>query len=173
MAQSQPVTLTARTARGIHAYYAPHVGVELSSTCGTVRAGIDTRAGNAYVLVPPSIDPSGEPYRWLNAIEIAPLPSAFLGAPGRASVVGQGLRDPVPERVHVTDARLKRLLDDRGPRGDVSAGDYAIARSAIRLGFPDGQIAALILEHRERCRGKGKARGYIARTIVRARRDQV
>jgi hypothetical protein len=166
--ERQPVTRTASTARGFHAYYRAPEGVELASTSGTIHRGIDTRAGNAYVLAPPSIHSTGVRYAWLNARELAPLPAVFLREPITRAPEG-GWRDIDLERVRVQDERLARLLADPGPRGDVSAGDYAIACTAIRMGLTDGQIGALILAHRERCNGKKKDRGYLHRTISAAR----
>jgi hypothetical protein len=164
----QPDTLRATTARGLHAYYAAPIAVELASTSGTIREGIDTRAGNAYVLVPPSIHPSGVAYAWANRRDLAPLPAVFLRPPRTRAPQG-GWRDIELERVRVQDARLALLLAEPGPRNDVSAGDYAIACTAIRMGLTDGQIGALILTHRERCNGKRKDRGYLHRTISAAR----
>lgn len=57
-------TLTARTGRGWHLYYAAPRITDLGNTAGRVAPGIDTRASGGYVLAPPSLHPNGFRYEW-------------------------------------------------------------------------------------------------------------
>lgn len=74
-------TRTAKTGSGLHLVYAypddlPHAiknTVELADL-----PGIDIRAQDGYVVVAPSLHPSGERYEWLSEIQPAPLPGFLL-----------------------------------------------------------------------------------------------
>lgn len=101
-----PETVRAKTAKGWHLWFSTdavvgnHVGV---------REGIDTRAAGGYLVVPPSIHPSGHSYRWeieLDRRQIAIAPQwavclAGVKSPGRTAVQGD---------VHDQDWR-RRILE--------------------------------------------------------------
>ena len=99
--EAQPATLMAATGRGRHAYYLAPEGVELAPTAGTIRVGIDTRAGNSYVLAPPSVHPSGALYAWFNCSKLAPLPDGLtrgaLLTRSRAGGLHQARARPAPQ----------------------------------------------------------------------------
>src|SRR5262249_508480 len=74
-----PSTVEAVTARGRHLYFEmPDRAVQ--NSVGKIAPGIDTRGDGGYVLVPPSIHPSGKPYTWSvdSAGEFAPAPAWLL-----------------------------------------------------------------------------------------------
>ena len=66
-----PPTLESETADGRHFYFT--ASRDLTSTTGKIGAGIDSKGSGGYVLVPPSLQPSGRLYRWLDQLEpVAP-----------------------------------------------------------------------------------------------------
>lgn len=76
-----PLTLTAKTPRGIHLYYAAPEGIEIRSW-NEPRAkkgddGIDIKGQGGYVVLPPSKSRNGE-YQWLVNVPLSPLPDWAL-----------------------------------------------------------------------------------------------
>jgi len=75
-----PATLTATTGSGAHYYFRMPEGVELNNRARIKvhgqRTGLDIRADGGYVVVPPSIHPSGRVYQWeAGAREAAEAPA--------------------------------------------------------------------------------------------------
>lgn len=125
-------TLRVITPRGCHLYF-KHPG----GTIGNVRLAphLDTRADGGYVLLPPSVHPSGDVYR-ADKAAVLPLPP---DAPGRLS--GNGHRRALPP--------LEAAIPD-GQRNDTlfrlgaALRHYGASAAAIR--------AALLAENVARCR---------------------
>ena len=82
---SIPLTLTASTGKGFHLYYlAPSwpLGPTVGKLPGVGNTpGIDLRAGDSYVILPPSIHPNGNRYEWADKYPIAPCPRWLKPAP--------------------------------------------------------------------------------------------
>ncbi|HEY4934778.1 MAG TPA: bifunctional DNA primase/polymerase [Terriglobales bacterium] len=69
-------TLTAVTARGKHLYFAYPTGNTIRNSAGKLGLGLDVRGDGGYVLVPPSVHPSGQTYRWIDSdVPVAAAPS--------------------------------------------------------------------------------------------------
>lgn len=69
-------TVEARTGGGGRHLYFAHPGELLHNRVGIV-AGVDLRGDGGYVVAPPSVHASGEPYRWERSADVcrlAPLP---------------------------------------------------------------------------------------------------
>lgn len=66
-----PETLTAHTGSGgLHYWFtAPSVRV------GTLGDGLDVKTAGGYLVAPPSLHESGERYRWLTPVDVAPAPT--------------------------------------------------------------------------------------------------
>lgn len=62
----QVTTRVVRTGGGgLHLYFrAP--GAAIRNSAGKLGRGIDVRGEGGYVVLPPSVHPSGRPYEWLN-----------------------------------------------------------------------------------------------------------
>ena len=82
-------TLTARTGRGWHLYYAAPRITDLGNTAGRVAPGIDTRASGGYVLAPPSLHPNWVRYevRTPGLQALNDIPMTLPEAIGRAGGV--------------------------------------------------------------------------------------
>ena len=64
---------------GLHLVFAYPDGLELANTAKALAPGIDTRGAGGYIIVAPSVHPSGRPYRWLEPErKPAPLPGWLL-----------------------------------------------------------------------------------------------
>lgn len=61
--QELPLTLSSGTGHGTHLFYAVPHGTVVRSKAG-VWPGVDIRGDGGYVIVPPSIHPTGRRYRW-------------------------------------------------------------------------------------------------------------
>ena len=100
---SLPVTPTVCTGDGEHRYLA--CGSGGCPRC-TIGPGLDLQGDGAYVVVPPSIHPSGRPYRWLVSPEqarLASVPDWVLageraGTNTNGSAEGQDWHVPAGER---------------------------------------------------------------------------
>jgi Bifunctional DNA primase/polymerase, N-terminal/Primase C terminal 1 (PriCT-1) len=72
-------TRTAKTPRGMHLYYLwPDGETRIRNSAGKIAKGIDVRGEGGYVVVPPSVHPSGESYAWQNLGPLAPVPGWLL-----------------------------------------------------------------------------------------------
>lgn len=69
-------TLGVKTARGAHLYFLWPEGVTIHNSTSKVAPGLDIRGDGGYVIIPPSIHPSGEQYRWLGEGEDVPIATA-------------------------------------------------------------------------------------------------
>ncbi len=109
---------------GWHYLYA-HPGVEMRNTAGRLGTGIDTRGDGGYIIVPPSVHPSGRRYEWVtgpDAVPLATLPGwmvetlqAAPGAPRErqtAPVSANGHRCPPTTQGPIT-AYAAKVLDER------------------------------------------------------------
>ena len=73
-----PQTLVSQTGRaegGRHLFYRVPQGTVIPND---PKLGITVRCKGGYVVLPPSVHPSGRPYRWLTKCEPAPCPPALL-----------------------------------------------------------------------------------------------
>jgi len=80
-ANDLPSTLTAKTARGKHLYFAIPPGVIVRNSTSDVADGVDVRGIGGYVVAPPSIHPSGAVYQWLDLDQDAPSRELMALAP--------------------------------------------------------------------------------------------
>jgi DNA-binding transcriptional ArsR family regulator len=76
-----PPTLEARTRRGRHLYFSAP-----GQTVNSIKfAGLDVKAGNGFVVAPPSARIDGGTYEWANDLPIAEVPASLMEAVWRAS----------------------------------------------------------------------------------------
>jgi len=131
-------TLTARTARGRHLYYQYPSQGGVRNSASTIAPGLDVRGAGGYVLVPPSIHPSGVAYEWADREYPIAAPPAWLldrvAAPSKARPTRSGEIGILPE----------------GCRND---GLTRLAGSLRRHGATESEMESSLLGHNtRRCR---------------------
>lgn len=103
-----PVTCWSRTGNGWHLWYSTGGG-EVRNRVGLLP-GVDLRGKNGYVVVPPSIHPSGHPYRWGDPLErqrIAKAPAWVLGGQQMT-----GLGEPSAAPLRFLESRAQTTDND-------------------------------------------------------------
>ena len=89
-----PGTISSVTARGVHIFYAHVDGLGIGA--GRYGPGLDHRGDGGYVVVPPSVHPSGHVYTWLDAADDpAPWSNPLPAWPAAQLPLGPP-RDPAP-----------------------------------------------------------------------------
>jgi hypothetical protein len=74
-----PATATSLTGGGRHLLFAAPPDVTIKNSAGRLAPGIDVRGEGGYIVLPPSIHPSGAAYQWETATRTAaPLPDALI-----------------------------------------------------------------------------------------------
>ena len=133
-------TLSVKTARGMH-YYFKYPEREIRNSASKLARGLDIRGEGGYVLVPPSVHPSGAIYCWAGAGEnarILPAPVWLLEA---LSALKQRM-SPSPG-----------VEGDLIPEGGRNATLARLAGGMRRQGMtPEAIEAALLAENSNRCR---------------------
>jgi hypothetical protein len=114
---------------GWHLYF-EHPGCDLKANLGSDFPGIDVKTDGGYVVVPPSVHPSGVPYKWKLSpedTEIAEMPPWLLRFARGEPRPPLRCEDGVCEVVYTTGPR-----DDGAPAPSRRRGDEAPASSAPR-----------------------------------------
>lgn len=75
-----PRTATSLTGGGgRHLLFKTLEGVKIKNSASRLAPGIDVRADGGYIVLPPSIHPSGKPYAWENDdTEVEPIPDVVV-----------------------------------------------------------------------------------------------
>ena len=139
-----PSTTTARTSRGSHFWYS--VSCHVKNGVG-ILPGVDIRAAGGYVIVPPSVHPSGAIYRWevpLDRESISECPEWLLELLAKRGQQRHGrptdnwhevISKPVPEgRRNQTLAEVAGLLFRRLPAS--VAAEFAYCWAQVRMSPP-------------------------------------
>jgi hypothetical protein len=124
-------TLCCTTAKGRHVYFtAP---AEPLRSRVRFRPGLDARGDGTYVLVPPSLHPTGHRYVWENwGTPVLPLPPALLAALRGAT----GALRPLPTQI---------------PEGERNSHLFRFACALRRYGASEAGILAALEAENSRC----------------------
>jgi len=136
-----PKTLTTRTARGTHAFLKwPSNGAMIRNSAGKLAPGLDVRGAGGYVVVPPSIHPSGAAYNFIDEnAQIAPAPELLLKMLTQVPVA-VGLSVGITER--------RRGVIREGQRNDTL---FRNATSMWHRGMTLPAVEAALLAENARC----------------------
>lgn len=161
---SLPPTLEARTRRGRHLYFRAR-----GETINSVKfAGLDVKAGNGFVVAPPSARADGVPYEWANALPIADAPDTLVKATWRAGAerkksVAATLAEGETIPSGVRDDALASLAGTMRHRGMTEAEIYAA------LAVTNDQRCDPPLDERDVARIARSVSGYVPTDPVLAR----
>lgn len=185
-----PATRSSRTGRGMHLYFAWDADEPVRNRlkCDELP-GADIRGEGGYVILPPSLHPSGKRYEWERDEDASEAPSELVAIARRESssgiskarelyLVDNSLFEPLA--VETLDmppmSEAARLATISTPRGARSEAVYAFVAQAIREGWPDDDIGGVLLHAdnaiSERIRECGDPSREITRAIAAARCDE-
>lgn len=147
-------TLTSLTASGQHLIYANPPGVATRNTASKLGAGLDTRGHGGYIVLPPSVHPSGHVYRWevgYRPDDMAPLPLppvliSLLSAPPATNGHGAAESpDVVPEggRNAFLTSWAGRLRRGGANEGEIAAALRALNDSRCQPPLSPAEVARI------------------------------
>ena len=146
-ARGLPVTMTVKTARGYHLYFAYPDGLAIGNRTGLLP-GCDIRGDGGYVVAPPSLHPSGIHYKWIHDVAPAAAPGWLLDLltmkerraalpKGKGGRAGEEVRDPAAYIAAAFDREINTLINaQEGERNNT------LNTAAFNLGqlVPSGMI---------------------------------
>jgi hypothetical protein len=87
--QSQPGTLTVSTGRGKHLYFRWPEGLTIRNSAGKLGRGLDIRGEGGFVVIPPSVHPSGTEYAYFDPdVPVSDAPAWLLALVAQPSHTG-------------------------------------------------------------------------------------
>lgn len=142
-------TLTARTARGQHLYFSYPLEATIRNSAGKIAHGLDVRGDGGYVIVPPSVHPSGATYEWIDpAAAIEPAPEWLLHmvtGPTKQPTLPAADSSAIPEGQR--NAELASLAGTMRKRGmtpeEIEAALKAVNLNRCRPPLPEAEVRAI------------------------------
>lgn len=135
-----PETLSVITGSGGAHLYFRHPGGIVRPNAGKIGDGLDIRGDGSYVVAPPSLHMSGNPYEWAGGGEPVHMPAWLL------QIIGEAQR----KRTTATGAGD---VPDGGKIGEGNRNDKltSIAGAMRRHGAIEAEILAALTEINKRC----------------------
>lgn len=146
-----PETVECLTGGDGHHIYFAWPGFPVRCRSNAFGPGLDLKGDGGYVLLPPSVHPSGRRYEWevsshSDEVAIAPMPDWLLAA-GRPAAVAPPHADAggLPQAVRLPVGRRTRAFLARGaPIGEQRLRAVAAARNLLTAGYSLEAAAAAI-----------------------------
>jgi hypothetical protein len=129
-------TITVQTSKGMHLYFSYPSNGAIRNSASKLATGLDTRGDGGYVLVPPSIHPSGATYQWTTPLNGQPPAST-------PEWLFQLIASPQRPAVRASDVGALYT----GSRND---GLFRVGCYLRRKGFELDQIEFELLDHNTR-----------------------
>jgi len=137
-----PRTFTVRTARGKHFYFRYPANCDVPNSLSKIAEGLDVKSERGYVLLPPSVHPSGAFYEVVDDVDPVHAPDWLL-----TKLVAKVPRHTAPARPHGAAQSDKPIIE-----GSRNSRLTQLAGSMQRKGMsPDAIEAALLKENERRC----------------------
>lgn len=131
-----PTTLTARTGNGEHLYFRA-ADSNIRNSTGKLGEGLDVRGEGGYVLVPPSVHPSGRLYQWVDPSAQAADAPMWLVRMAKSS-------RPAPNELRIPPGK-------RIPQGKGEPAKFALAMTLFKAGASFDEVLAAVLARDARC----------------------
>jgi hypothetical protein len=151
-----PRTLTARTSRGFHLFFA--YAAEVPNSAGRLAPGVDVRGECGYVVAAPSIHPSGAAYTIARDLSIAEAPQRLidLALPDERPAPAPG---PMPawrcedDKLQAIPGILSLVANARqGERNQITFWAACRFNEMVRAGLITRRLAEeLLLQSASRC----------------------
>jgi len=127
---------------GQHLLFAAPIGVDIPPSAGKLGPGVDVRAGNSYIVLPPSTQGNGKPpYTWELSSRPGECPIAPLPEPLLKLLINEGQGKP----------QAAPPLPDVIPVGQRNITLTSLAGSMRRRGASEAAILAALEEENTRC----------------------
>lgn len=122
-----PQTATSLTSQGGRHLFFTCPDPVIKNTTGTLGQDIDTRGDGGYVVLPPSVHPTGEAYRWADASPAAPaeLPGWLRPAERKPSPAKTRMVAALPGSLNDRMKRAEAYIDAMPPSIDGQGGHNA------------------------------------------------
>lgn len=140
---------------GTHLVYRMPDGEKFGNTRGAIPAGIDIKGWGGYIVVPPSIHPTGRAYQWESGfgpheIDPSPLPEKLLRilreartAPSSPATFGDDdLPRPDIAKWNLS-GRIVQLIYEGHSSADRSVTDQSVITALVNRGATDDEIRAV------------------------------
>lgn len=146
-----PDTLCQRTGRGgMQLFFVYPEGVEkVPCSVSTVAEDIDVRGDGGYVMVPPSIHPTGPTYEWLNDCSPAAMPPWLLELCLKKREQTSNAQDPIPPAQPVSAEDLEvaaEVLSYYWPGEKRHETELALAGVLARSGWDESVAVKFVLD---------------------------
>lgn len=178
-----PATLTVKSGRGWHLYYAIAPGLAIRNSAGKLGQNIDVRGQGGQVVIPPSRHVNGMRYTWYSDVPMTPLPEWIeraCKAQGKwIEVDWSRLNDAPPQREWGQVALAREVARVQGtPEGGrndqlfrsaaslteiVNGGrlgleevETALTAAALASGLPEAEIRAVLKSARAKVGTKAR-----------------
>ncbi|MBL8528861.1 MAG: bifunctional DNA primase/polymerase [Burkholderiales bacterium] len=150
-----------------------------SVRCRKLAPGIDIKGDGGYVIAPPSIHPSGNPYRIERGGEVPPAPDWLLDLIGKKGKAQAHAPEQPPVNVDNlrVSARMKCLIREGKPKGQRSEAVFGVIRAMLKAGHSDEEIIGVFMDpanalgEKPQENGRAWLQGEIRRARERLDRD--
>jgi DNA-binding MarR family transcriptional regulator len=169
---------------GQHLIFRKHDGATYSNSPGELPKGLDVRADNGYILLPPSLGASGNRYQrkpdyWFGEVEAQRLPerihtmllAAKAKSPAASVYLGEPSSHPPDLAAWALSERMIDAILHPAQKGGRSEADMGVCVALCYAGASDPDILNVFSHYPCGLLGKYAERGadYLARTIGAAR----
>lgn len=187
LTQEERQTTTSLTGNGgEHLLYQMPTGERFGNGGGKLPAGVDIRGDGGYLVLPPSVHPSGPRYQWEHGYgpdELRPQPlpeklhhllkAAQPSVGDQITFAATPLQKPALSQWPLSAAIL-RLIHEPRPPGKRSEADQRVITALVRAGASDDEIRAVFDHYPIGQQGKYAEKGrhgaqYLRHSIARAR----
>ena len=156
-----PETLSVVTPRGGQHFYFQHPRIEIRNTTGYPKPALDIRGDGGYVLMPPSVGPTGRAYEKDDEAAVAPMPDWLV----KLLVERQNREDQL-----LAGHNYVEMIDGM-PSGERNSGIARLTGHWLRHNVPASEVLSLCLAVNAQCKPPLPAKEVeaVVKSILRRR----